>query len=102
MGREVNYEGIAELITRRRRQLLVHSIIYYRFNDNIISDSTWSKWALELEHLQEQYPDIAAVCPRAKDFELFDHSTGYDLPLNDVSAVSTAKHLLELRNKRRI
>lgn len=101
MGREVNVEEIAELIARRRRQILVHSILYYRFNDNLISDSTWSKWALELEKLQEQYPDIAAKCPRAKEFELFDHSTGYDLPLNDPYASATAKRLLLWRDKKR-
>lgn len=34
---------IAELILQRRLQMLVHSYIYYELNDNIISDSTWSK-----------------------------------------------------------
>ena len=42
---------IAELINRRRRQLLVHSIIYYRFDKNIVSDSVWTEWAIELADL---------------------------------------------------
>ena len=46
---------IRELILRRRRQLLVHSVIYYRFNENLISDQTWSNWAVELEKLQKEY-----------------------------------------------
>ena len=45
-------KSIAELLNRRRRQILVHSIIYYKMNDNLISDSTWSAWATELEELQ--------------------------------------------------
>lgn len=32
---------IAELIHRRREQMLVHSYIYYQLNDNIIDDNTW-------------------------------------------------------------
>ena len=76
-------EQIKELITRRRRQVWVHSIIYYRLNRNIISDAKWSQWALELEELQKQYPDLAAECPYADVFKDFDHSTGSNLPLDD-------------------
>ena len=45
---------IAELIHRRREQMLVHSYIYYQLNDNIIDDSTWSKWAMELQKMCEK------------------------------------------------
>lgn len=34
---------LKELIERRQRQILVHSIIYYKYDQNIISDYTWSK-----------------------------------------------------------
>lgn len=70
---------IAELIKRRRRQILVHSFIYYELNQNIISDDQWSKWATELEELQAKYPDIADKVEYAKEFKRFDHSTGADL-----------------------
>ena len=90
-------EEIAEVITRRRRPLLVHSIIYYHMNDNIITDNQWAKWAIELEELQRDYPEIAKKCPRAKEFENFDHSTGYNLPLNDPYAVATARRLLHMK-----
>ena len=92
--------SIAKLITRRRRQILVHSVIYYRLNDNIISDQQWSEWALELENLQTKYPDIASECPLADAFEGFDHSTGENLPLDDPWALSKAQYLLMLRGKR--
>ena len=92
--------SIAKLITRRRRQILVHSVIYYRLNDNIISDQQWSEWALELENLQTKYPDIASECPLADAFEGFDHSTGENLPLDDPWALSKAQYLLMLRDKR--
>ena len=86
---------ISELINRRRRQLLVHSIIYYKMNDNTISDDTWSKWGQELEELQDKYPEIAAKQPYAKEFEGFDHSTGMSLPLNDPWGVNKARQLLQ-------
>ena len=92
--------SIAKLITRRRRQILVHSVIYYRLNDNIISDQQWSEWALELENLQTQYPDIASECPLADAFKAFDHSTGKNLPLDDPWALNKAQYLLVLRGKR--
>lgn len=85
---------IRELINRRRRQVLVHSVIYYKLNANLIDDTTWSKWALELEELQKQYPKIAAECFLAKEFENFDHSTGMSLPLDNSWAVHTAQYLL--------
>lgn len=92
-------DKIAELITRRRRQILVHSVIYYRYNDNIISDEKWTQWAKELEKLQAEYPDISKECPLSEVFEGFDHSTGFDLPLSDPWAMAKAEQLLNLRKK---
>ena len=69
----MNRKDVAELLNRRRRQILVHSIIYYKMDDNLISDSTWSAWATELEELQKKYPDIAAKVPYAEEFKDFDH-----------------------------
>ena len=92
-------KSIAELLNRRRRQILVHSVIYYKMNDNLISDSTWSAWATELEELQAKYPEIAAKVPYAKEFEGFDHSTGMNLPLDDPWAVNKARQLIALKNK---
>ena len=70
---------ISELIRRRRLQILVHSYIYYELDQNIISDEIWSKWALQLENLQQKYPEIADTVEYAEVFKNFDHSTGQDL-----------------------
>lgn len=94
-------DHIAELITRRRRQILVHSVIYYEMNDNLISDSQWAAWATELYDLQKQYPNLAKTCPYAKAFENFDPSTGYNLPLDDPWAVNKARQLLAWKNRKR-
>ena len=42
---------IVSLIRRRMLQIAVTSYIYYELNENIISDETWSKWAMELVEL---------------------------------------------------
>lgn len=93
-------EQIEELITRRRRQILVHSIIYYKLNNNLVSDAQWASWASELEALQQQYSNIAASCPYADAFKDFDHSTGMNLPLDDPWGVRTAKYLLSVKERR--
>lgn len=89
-------------IEQRRRQILVHSVIYYVLDDNIISDNTWSKWASELVELQKKYPDISSTCDYAKAFENFDGSTGFNLPLDDEWADRQAHYLLYLRDKKNL
>lgn len=87
---------IKDLIARRRRQLLIHSIIYYRMDESLISDRQWSNWAVELEELTKKYPNIAKVAPLANEFNDFDHSTGYNLPLETPWAVARACWLVEM------
>lgn len=73
---------IVELIGRRRRQILVHSYIYYKLDKNLIEDTQWSKWALELYNLQIKYPKESQAAPLYDEFVGFDYSTGSDLPLD--------------------
>ena len=88
--------SISALIKRRRRQILVHSFIYYELNQNLISDTQWSEWATELENLQSKYPDIADKTEYADIFQGFDHSTGANLKsaYEQDSIVSIAFRLL--------
>ncbi|MDF9638844.1 DNA ligase LigA-related protein [Bacillus cereus] len=69
-----------ELISRRRRQILVHSFLYYQMNENIISDHAYDAWSKELAELQIKYPQEASKAIYAKEFEGFDGSSGFDLP----------------------
>ena len=91
---------IAELIKRRRLQILIHSCIYYEFNQNLVTDTQWSTWALELEQLQNKYPDIAKQVIWADAFQDFDHSTGYNLPLRDPWVVGRARWLLKYNEEK--
>lgn len=94
MNKRMTSEDVAELITRRRRQVLVHSVIYYRWNDSVIDDHTFDRWSKELADLQTQYPDIAKECEWHEAFAYFDGSSGYDLPLNDPHALNMAGRVL--------
>lgn len=90
---------IAELITRRRRQILVHSFLYYQLNENIIDDYTFDRWSKELYELQIQYPEIASKCIYDDGFKEFDGSSGYDLPYSNPEIQSTGFKLLNYHNK---
>lgn len=90
---------VSDLITRRRRQILVHSVIYYKYDSNLISDHQWNAWAQELANLQKNYPGIASECPLAEMFKDFDGSTGAFLPLDDPWANDQAKFLLGMKDR---
>ena len=90
---------IAEKIQRRRYQMLVHSYIYYELDNNIISDSQWSKWATELAELQSKYPEISNQVIYAEDFEDWDGSTGAFLSYkNKPNIITVARSLLQKSN----
>lgn len=85
---------IADLIQRRRLQILIHSCIYYEKDSNIINDKQWDTWARELVKLQSDYPEIASKVAHADAFKDWDASTGAFLPLKDKSLVGRANCLL--------
>ena len=86
---------IADLIQRRRLQLLIHSCIYYELNANIISDKQWDEWARELVKLQAEYPTISEKVCMYEDFKDWDASTGAFLPIRTVEVKSRAACVLK-------
>lgn len=93
-GVNMTSEQIAATIKQRRLQLLVHSCIYYEFNQSIVDDVTWVKWAIELEQLQMAYPVISDKVEWAEAFKDFDHSTGYNLPVRDPWVMRKARQIM--------
>lgn len=94
-------DAVARLIRWRRHQVLVHSILYYRFDSPLISDHTYDALAQELIQLQREHPAISeSVGYKLDAFRDFTSSTGYDLPLDSPGEVVVAKTLLELHNER--
>lgn len=86
---------IAAKIQQRRYQILVHSLLYYELDTNLVSDSKWSEWALELAALQKANPDVAKTVVFADAFKDFDGSSGFDLPYKDEQIVNIAYRLLK-------
>lgn len=85
---------IADLIQRRRYQLLIHSCIYYQLHSNIVEDYQWDSWARELVELQKNYPKISEKVMLYEYFEDFDGSTGFDLPIEEDWVIAIAHKLL--------
>lgn len=90
---------VAERIQKLRLQMLIHSYIYYKMDDNIVSDMEWMIWANELQNLQDQNPEIAKQVPWADAFEGWDGSSGAFLPLDDPWVVNKAKRVLAIVRK---
>ncbi|HIF9256521.1 TPA: DNA ligase LigA-related protein [Photobacterium damselae] len=82
----------AELIKRRRAQMLVHSCIYYELDQSIISDHLWQHWANELAELQAKYPEPIGFYD--EEFAGWTGDTGALLPLREPWIVSRSHHLL--------
>lgn len=82
-------------IQQRRYQILVHSLLYYELDINLVCDAKWSQWAEELAQLQRKYPDISSTVIFAEEFKDFDGSTGFDLPYRDEQIVNIAYRLLK-------
>lgn len=91
---------IAEKIQQRRLQILVHSCIYYEYNQNLVSDKVWDKWAKELVKLQKEYPAIEKGVIWADAFAGFDGSTGFDLPIKDEWVMKKASQLCKCAVKK--
>lgn len=91
---------IAQLIQRRRIQILIHSYLYYELDNSIIPDTTWTKWAAELAKLQKDYPEIAYKIIYSDQFTGWDGASGAFFKY-DSATVSRALILLRQHNKKR-
>lgn len=70
-----------EVIKQRRRQIILHSCLYYYFDETIIPDSKFDEWSKELVKLQEENPEYKDEFSRY--FDGWGGETGYHLCNND-------------------
>ena len=89
-------QTIEEKIRQRRRQMLVHSYIYYELDQNIVSDWQWAKWAQELAQLQRDHPEESKKVEFYDMFKDWDGSSGAHLSYTN-AIKETAKRLLNGR-----
>ncbi len=58
-SKQTDVTKVAELIHRRRRQIALHSYLYYCLNENAITDHEYEYRVLNLIELQTRFPKIA-------------------------------------------
>ena len=92
-----NYnDPVVELIRQRRAQMLIHSCLYYEMNESIVTDHQWQAWANELAKLQQDHPDKCVIGFYDDEFQDWDGSSGYHLPLRDPWVYSKAQQISAL------
>lgn len=74
-----------EMINRRRRQIHVHSVIYYSFDTNLVPDHIYDSWCVELAALQKAYPDSKHKGYSPAIFADWTGETGFHLPVYDAT-----------------
>lgn len=88
-------------IKQRRLQILIHSCIYYRYDNNIIDDYTYNEWAVELAQLQGKYPNesraVTEYYEEFKEWQGEQCGSGFNLPITDPDVNAKAQYLLRLR-----
>lgn len=89
-------DEIISLIRRRRRQILVHSCLYYKLAANIISDETFDKWCAELRDLHAKYPQYINCGVYDEAFKKWGGFSGFDLPTYAPDIVRKAQQLLRI------
>ena len=76
-------EAVLKQINKRRRQILVHSYLYYKRNTSLISDFTFDSWCRELVSLHKTHPNETALAVFPDAFKGWSGFSGYDLFKND-------------------
>lgn len=74
---------ILSQINHRERQLLVTSYLYYKLDENIITDDKFDEYAFNLVDLIKKYPEEFKQSEFHDGFTEFDGSSGFDLPYLD-------------------
>lgn len=92
---------IYDKIQRNRLRILVWSRMYYRMSTQIVDDRVFDRVGAELVELQAKYPEISKIVAYAEEFEDWDASTGFHLPLDDPWVCHKANQILGCRPDRR-
>lgn len=96
-------DEIVSLINRRENQILIHSAIYYRFNDNLLQDYQYDSIGKDLIELAHKYPKEFEASHHYEDFIEYVNSetpSGYNLPYSTIEVTSKAMLLLRLYGRK--
>lgn len=76
---EFNNLSITDRLDWLCRKIIIHSIIYYDYNTNIISDPDYDKLARQLERLVNENRDKISNCYYYECLKDYTAATGFDL-----------------------
>lgn len=91
-------KDIMSKILQRRKQIVIHSMIYYRMGTSIVDDYTFDKWAHELVALQKDYPQESKNTKYYEEFKDWDGTTGMNFWQDNL--IATAMWLIAEHNRR--
>jgi hypothetical protein len=75
----VDESAILAKINQRQRQIILHSVLYYKMDISLVLDKTFDKWGRELAKLQADHAELAKTSVFYHDMKDFDGTTGYHL-----------------------
>jgi hypothetical protein len=90
---------IIERISQRRRNILTHACIYYRFDTNVLNDHEYDNMVNDLKVLQTKFPKLseqATLHSVFKDWHTQETTSGFDLPINNPKVIERALKVIKL------
>ena len=74
---------IESVVNRKRRQIHVHSTLYYHLHENLISDAQFDKISNELVAMHIRYPELKHQGYASTLFADWTGDTGMHLPVTE-------------------
>lgn len=95
------YLSMGEKIDLLQRWILIHSIIYYELDDNIVSDVLFDYNSQHLMTYKKSHPEEYAKSKYHDVFKDFDGCTGFDLfrrlpTIHQHKYLDEAKHIIKI------
>jgi hypothetical protein len=82
------------LLQQRLRQFLVHSYLYYKLDESIISDIDYDRICMELKDLLKKNPDEDPPFRKFVEKYLGNEASGYSISQYPPTIISASMHLL--------
>jgi len=90
---EISQSDLA-MLRQRALQFLVHSFLYYKLGEPVISDQFFDQLTEELRHLREHHPDAEMPYAELIDPALGAEASGFAIRTYPVPIVTAAFKLL--------
>jgi hypothetical protein len=87
-------DGDAALLKRRALQFLVHSFLYYRLDEPVLSDEAFDRIAQELRRLRKAQPQAGIPHAKLVDEALGPEDTAYQIRNYPPDIITSAFKLL--------